>query len=278
MPELPEVLTIKKDLEKEILNKVIIEVEMISNYPTKPQFSELKPFLLNKKVVQVSNVAKLLTVHLEDENILAIHLNMSGRLLYNTTDPFVKIKITFSSNDILNFSSVRMFETFRIMQPADLEKYKKQYGKIIIDPNLSLSEFISQMKKKNTYIKNNLLDQKPISGIGNIYATDALFLSKINPKEKSHKITDSEYKSLFENLKLLINEGILHRGSTIDRYTDLYGKPGTHQKHFRIYGKKSSPCTVCGNSVTFEKMNGRGTYYCENCQKPNKTQHNSLFT
>ena len=278
MPELPEVLTIKNDLEKEILNKIIKDVEMVSNYPTKPTFLELKPLLLNKKVVQVSNIAKLLTIQLEDENILAIHLNMSGRLLYNASDPFVKIRITFNSNDILNFSSVRMFETFRIMNPQDLEKYKKQYGKLIIYENLSLQEFILNMKKKNTYIKNNLLDQKLVSGIGNIYATDALFLSKINPKQKTHKISDSEYKILFENLQALINEGIEHRGSTIDRYTDLYGKPGFHQKHFRIYGKKSSPCIVCGNIVTFEKMNGRGTYYCENCQNPNKTQQNSLFT
>lgn len=277
MPELPEVLTIKKDLEKEILNKVIKDIEMVSNYLTKPVFPDLKKMVMGAKVLKVSNVAKLLTIHLSNENILAIHLNMSGRLLYNNTDPYVKIKTKFSTGDYLNFSSVRKFETFRIMDIETLKKYKKQYGKIIIDEDLTLEEFTNNMKKKNTYIKNNLLDQKLVSGIGNIYATDALYLSKIHHKIKTGSITDLEYKKLFDNLKMLILEGIEHRGSTIDRYTDIYGKPGSHQNYFRVYGKKNSNCIECGTPLTFEKMNGRGTYYCKNCQNPNKILKNTLF-
>lgn len=277
MPELPEILTIKKDLKKEILGKIVAHVEFVAPYPLKqtPQF--ILKNLKNQRITKISNVAKLLTIHLQNTNLLAIHLNMSGRLLYNTTDPYIKIKLHLNNKDTLHFSSVRMFETFKIMTPLELGVYKKQYGKTIISKKLGVNEFIEKMKKKNTYIKNNLLDQKLISGIGNIYANDALYLSKINPETKTNNISPKEYIILFNNLQLLINESILHRGSTIDRYTDIYGKPGSHQNYFRVYGKKNTPCSVCGTKITFKALQGRGTYYCTKCQPIDKNVQKTLF-
>jgi len=267
VPELPEVITIKTDLHKEIVGKTIVDMQQVNYYPLKTPFDEIKSKLLQKQVLDVSNIAKLLLVELTENTFLAIHLNMSGRLLFNKQDNFVKIKIYFNDGSKLNFSSVRMFETFDIWGPKKVENYKKNHGKTALDPTLTLQEFTNAMKKKNTYIKNVLLDQKLISGIGNIYACDALFLSKINPKTKISDISDKKYKELFKNVNLLLNESIKHRGSTIDRYADLYGNPGSHQNHFRVYGKKKGePCMVCGTPIKFEKIQGRGTYYCSNCQ------------
>lgn len=277
MPELPEIITIKKDLNKEILGKIITNLEFVAPYPLKQTTEYIVSNLVNQKIIKISNVAKLLTIHLQNTNLLAIHLNMSGRLLYNTTDPYIKIKLHLNTKDKLHFSSVRMFETFKIMTPLELDKYKKQYGKTIISKNLGADEFIEKMKKKNTYIKNNLLDQKLISGIGNIYANDALYLSKIHPETKTNTISRKDYITLFNNLQMLINESILHRGSTIDRYTDIYGQPGSHQKYFRVYGKKNTACSECGTKISFKALQGRGTYYCSRCQPIDKNTQKTLF-
>ena len=277
MPELPEVLTIKKDLHKEILGKTIVKVDLIQKYPLTQPFNKIESTLNNQKVVKISNIAKLITIKLTNQNYLAIHLNMSGRLLYNVTDPYIKITLHFNTGDKLHFSSVRMFETFKIMTTQEREKYKKQYGPSIISKKITPTDFEQIMKKNNTYIKNNLLNQRLVSGIGNIYATDALYLSKINPKTKSHKITKAKYTELFNNLQMLIKESIKHRGSTIDRYTDIYKKPGSHQNYFRIYGKKNQNCLNCGQKIVFEALQGRGNYYCSICQPIDKKEQKSLF-
>ncbi|MBP7859684.1 bifunctional DNA-formamidopyrimidine glycosylase/DNA-(apurinic or apyrimidinic site) lyase [Patescibacteria group bacterium] len=266
MPELPEVITIKKDLEKEVIGKKISKL-INKNWNFKTDFNYFVSQLEGSTIQKVDNVAKLLLLNLENKSHIAIHLNMSGRLLYNTTDDFEKVRILFSDNSFLSFSSVRRFEYFELWNDKDLEIYKKKYGKTIIDSTLSFEEFLETQKKQNKPIKTNLLNQKLISGIGNIYAIDALYESGINPYRKSQEVTSLEYKKLFENLQKLINEGILHRGSTIDRYVDLYGKAGTHQNHFRVYGKKNNKCKDCNTQIIFEKFQGRGTYYCPTCQK-----------
>ena len=265
MPELPEVLTISRDFKKEIKDKEITAVNTLRDYKL------LNEDLFNRYVVgsvveDVVNVAKLITIPLSSGYYIATHLNMTGRLLWNKDDGYSRVVLTFDGGDKLHFSSVRLFEYFEVWDQNKINSYKEKYGKEILDSSLKLSEFISAMKKSNTYIKNNLLNQKLVSGIGNIYANDGLYMSKIHPKRKSHSISDEEFSKLLENLKIIIKEGLAHRGSTIDRYTDLYGNPGSHQDYFRVYGKKGEKCVVCGNPISFEKIQGRGTYFCSTCQ------------
>lgn len=269
MPELPEVLTISRDLKKEALGKKISKVKTFANYKLDHSKEFFDEYVVGSTIKEVSNVAKLITIKLSSEKYIATHLNMTGRLLYNTEDPYIKIRLDFDSGDYLNYSSVRMFGYFEVWDSEKLEKYKKGYAKTVIDKTLNLEEFVTALKKRNSLIKQNLLDQKLVSGIGNIYANDALYMSKINPKRKTHTISNTEYKNLFENVQKIINEGIEHRGSTIDRYADLYGKPGSHQNYFRVYGKKNTKCKECGTQITFEKVQGRGTYFCPTCQKEN---------
>lgn len=189
---------------------------------------------------------------------------MSGRLLYNNKDPYVKITLGLDNGDTLNYSSVRMFGYFEVWSEQELNIYKTRYAKTILDETFSPEDFIKAIKRKNTHIKDALLDQKLVSGIGNIYANDALFMSKIHPQTKPSSLNDSQLKLLYENLKEIINEGLLHRGSTIDRYCDIYGKPGTHQNHFRVYKRQS--CINCSSPIEIIKLNGRGTFFCAMCQ------------
>jgi formamidopyrimidine-DNA glycosylase len=267
MPELPEVLTIKKDLHKEIVGKEVIKVVPNAGYVLTPSKEHFKNYVVGAKVIDVTNVAKLIVIKLSSDFYIATHLNMTGRLLYNAKDPYVKITLHFSDGSKLNYSSVRMFGYFEVWNDEKLSEYSKKYGKEALDKSLTVEEFEEKMKKRNTYIKTNLLDQKLVSGIGNIYANDALYLSKIHPKTKSYDLSAPDYQVLLGNVRLLLNEGLEHRGSSIDRYTDLYGKPGTHQNHFRVYGKrKGEPCKNCKTPITFEKIQERGTFYCPTCQ------------
>ncbi len=267
MPELPEVITITKDLEKELKNKKIYKIYSYSKYPLKPNKKIFCKATLNSKVTKVGNIAKLIYIKLSSNYFIATHLNMTGRLLYNTKDKYIKIGLEFKTGDILYYSTVRMFGYFEVWDKNKITKYKKKYGPTPLNKKLSLEVFTKKIKSTNTYIKNALLNQKLISGIGNIYANDALFLSSINPKKKTGDLSDEEYKRLFKNIKIVLKEGLKHRGSTIDRFTDIYGKSGKHQNFFKIYGKKHQKCPKCTTLIKFEKLGGRGTFYCPKCQK-----------
>jgi formamidopyrimidine-DNA glycosylase len=142
-----------------------------------------------------------------------------------------------------------------------------KYGLDPLEKDLKSEDFHRQLKKKRSNIKNVLLDQKIIAGAGNIYVNDALFLAGVDPKKKTDTLTEKESSAVLEALRKVLKEGIEHRGSTLDdeMFVDPFGRKGTHQGYFRIYGKKI--CQVCGNKVVFEKINGRGTYYCRTCQK-----------
>jgi len=264
MPELPEVLTITRDLDKEVRGKKVVGISTKQRYALNPSKSHFAKFVAGSSVSEVSNIAKLITIKMSSGYYIATHLNMSGRLLYNNEDPYIKISIRFDTGDILHYSSVRMFGYFEVWDTGQIGEYRNRYGKTALDETLTTEEFIAQLKRKNTHIKDALLDQKLISGIGNIYANDALYLSGIHPQTKPNKLSDVQIARLFENIKKLLMEGLKHRGSTIDRYCDIYGNPGSHQNHFKIYQKEH--CAKCDKEVEFFKLSGRGTYFCPTCQ------------
>ncbi len=266
MPELPEVITIKRDLQKEIVGKTVTNIKILKEYAHKVNTNYFNNYVLKHTVDEIDNVAKLLTFKLSSGYYIATHLNMSGLILYNSKDPYAKIVFTFNTGDTLTYSDTRMFGYFEVWTPEKINEYKKGYGKTPLDAMLDFGEFEQKLTKKNIYIKLALLDQKLISGIGNIYANDSLYMSNIHPKRKTSEITSQEYKKLFENVKKILQEGIEHRGSTIDRYRDIYGKPGTQQNYFRVYGKTGQLCVTCNTPIQFEKVSERGTFFCAICQ------------
>ena len=262
MPELPEVITIRNDLKKEILGKKIAGVWA----QDKSKEKELNPAVIGTKIVGVGNRAKLLILKLSSQQYIAIHLNMTGVLLFNSADPYVRVSLKFNDVSTLNFSDTRMFGFLKLWSEQELKAYVSRYGKSVLDASLNGSKFAEILKKTNTGIKNALLDQKLISGVGNIYTNDALYLSDINPKKKTREITNKEYEALFKSLKEILLEGIKNRGSSIDRYKDIYGRQGSQQNFFRVYGKAGKKCDKCDTKIVFEKVQGRGTFYCPTCQ------------
>lgn len=267
MPELPEVITIRNDLAYEIKGKSVVDVSTYHEYPLNPSKSEFEKYVVNHQIEDVLNAAKLILIKMSSGRYIAVHLKMTGNLLYNYDDKYKKVTLHFSDKTFLHFSTVRKFGFFEVWDQEKKDSYIKRFGKTALESNLEAEEFKMLMRRRNTNIKNALLDQSLVSGIGNIYANDALYLAKIHPLKRTTNLTDSELENLFFKVQQVLDEGVKNRGSSIDRYKDLYGNPGNHQNHFYVYGKKGTLCTQCDNSsIKYEKIQGRGTFYCPVCQ------------
>lgn len=273
MPELPEVQTITADLKKYFENALIKDVKIASGYSTLPANKVFLNKAINSTIIRIFRVAKNIGFELDNGHFIVIHLAMTGRVLVKTpkdkAEQWEKVVFTLEKNDKqvhIRFSDVRMFGKVTLLQKEDITLLLNKYGPEPIAETTTAEQFFTQIKSKKTNIKNALLDQSIIAGLGNIYATDALFLAKINPFTATTDITPKMAKTLLETSRAILLEGIEHRGSTLDdeMYVDIFGKPGNHQKYFRIYGKDI--CPVCKSKTVFTKLNGRGTYYCPICQ------------
>ena len=130
-----------------------------------------------------------------------------------------------------------------------------------------MHRLISNLKNKRLPIKTLLLDQKLIAGIGNIYADEILFLSKINPHRKGKSLNDEELEKIIENTKKVLEQAIKDGGTTIRSYTSVDNKIGSHQNNLLVHKKENEKCLICKNLIKKDRINGRSTYYCSNCQK-----------
>lgn len=276
MPELPEVHTIASDLNKHISGYSIKKVVVSKSYNVKPNANDFVKNVSGKKVIGARRVAKNIIIDLETGDSIVMHLAMTGQVLLRDpqlkSDKWIKAVFVLDNEDVatksknLIFTDMRAFGKLTYAQDKDLEELYKKYGPEPLDEGLTAQEFLQILQKKKTAVKKALLEQSLISGVGNIYANDALFLSKIHPETLTVKLNEQNAERLLEALRTILQEGIDHRGSTLpDRmYIDIFGNAGTQQDHFRIFMKKS--CPVCGTKVEVKSIGGRGTYFCPNCQ------------
>lgn len=286
MPELPEVHTISQDLNKHTVGYEITNIKISENYKIPNDVKKRLKLIIGKKITGSERIAKNIALKLSNGEYLVLHLAMTGRILLRSKkeekDNWVKIVFELSKDDTtkyLKFCDMRQFGKVRVLNEEEIRVFSKKYGLDIVKDKIYPQTFLDTLKSKKTNIKNALMDQNIISGMGNIYVTDALFLAKINPKSSTQSLDLSNAKNLLESSIAIVNEGIKNRGSTLPdkMYVDIFGESGNHQNYFRIYGKKI--CPVCQSKVTFEKINGRGTYFCPTCQpllRPAKDPDSSL--
>ena len=277
MPELPEVHTISQDLKNNVVGFEIKNIQTANNYRIPDDQKKKLLKLKGKKIKDSQRIAKNIVLKISENEYLVFHLAMTGRILLRSdkdeSDKWVKIVFEITKNNktmYLKFCDMRQFGKVRVLSKDELELLQNKYGIDILNQDISAEEFLKLLKSKKSTIKNVLLDQKIISGLGNIYATETLFLSKINPKTSTQDLTLKQSEEILKNSREILKEGIKNRGSTLSdkMYVDIFGKTGSQQNHFKIYGKNI--CPVCNSKTMFEKINGRGTYYCPTCQ-PIKT-------
>jgi len=266
MPELPEVETIKRDLEKIILGKKIIEVLIrepaVIREPASPRF---KQGLEGQTVKNILRRAKVLILELSSGKSLVIHLKMTGQLVYPGGGDKSRVVFKFSDGESMDFNDQRLFAQLRLLDDWRTLKFIKELGPEPLD--LTSEKFKALIGSKKTRIKPLLMDQAFISGIGNIYASEVLFRAKINPSRLANSLTDKEKESLLGAIKEVLREAIKAGGSSVDDYVRLSGEKGDYVRHHRVYGRESKPCFICKALIKKIVLGGRGTFFCPKCQK-----------
>lgn len=242
MPELPEVETIKRQLSRKIIGKC----------------------LGDKKIIDVRRRAKILMIDLNDGSSLAIHLKLTGQLIFNgPVSKFTRHVFKFSDGSQLIFNDARKFGWWKMVKnTGDLEK---SFGPEA--PDVDLAIFKDLLKKRpNARIKPLLMDQKIIAGIGNIYSDEILFASRVHPLRQIKTLEDKEIRLMHSNIKRILKEAIKYGGSSVQYYLDACGKKGGYEKHHKVYQRDGRKCPRCGAVIQRIKMGGRSAHYCLNCQ------------
>lgn len=281
MPELPEVETIKRKLEKYLVGHRIQKIEV--RY--KKSFPEGKEKLIGGRVEGVRRFGKALSIDLDNNYSALIHIKMTGQLIYQ--GPNIKRSMSLSEKVTgglggkhthvifyldkkgkLYYNDVRKFGWIKAVKKAEVEKedFIKMLGP---EPfrGLTVKVLKKILKSTGRSIKVVLMDQTKIAGVGNIYANDALWLAKINPKNKANTLTNEQIKALFNAIIKVMRDAIKRGGASDRAYVTPDGQEGKYQEHFLVYGKKGEKCDNCKKIIKKEKIGGRGTYYCPNCQK-----------
>ena len=302
MPELPEVETIRRDLEKKILNKKIKDVLVLDKRSLKGEsLSVFKKELKENKFIGIERRGKLLIFKLGLNllsreggmgyfgKFLLVHLKMTGQLIYTIHDihntiqtiagghsdsknnfklpnNHTRVIFEFSDNSKLYFNDLRVFGYLKIVNKQELEKVKQKFGVEPLSIELTTSFIQSFIKNKKTILKAFLLDQKNIAGIGNIYADEICFASQVLPSRRVNTLTKEEINKILKNTKKILKLAVEKRGTTFNNYRDSDGNKGNFIKYLKVFGRKGEKCKKCGNEIKKIKLVGRGTHYCVNCQ------------
>ncbi len=274
MPELPEVETIKRGLEKQIVGKKIGSIltsdkKLRENYP-KTISVELK----NRIISSINRRSKYLLLNLDNKKILVIHLGMSGKILFKKQDNEKPDKhdhfiVNFTDNTRIVYNDPRRFGLITLVEEEKLNKHKlfKNLGIEPLSKGFNGTYLKDIFKDKSKAIKLSVMDANNLVGVGNIYASEALFRSGINPGRASGKITTNKLNELAENIKIVLKEAIRSGGSTLRDYVRSDGDVGHFQHSFKVYGREKEPCVSCGSSIKRIVQQGRSTYFCPKCQK-----------
>jgi len=266
MPELPEVETIKRELEKVVLGKkisgIIINNPKVIKSPGKADFVKGLKGATTKHILRKG---KLLILELSSGKSLAIHLRMTGQLVYPGNAKDARVSFKLSDGKFLDFRDSRLLGDLRLVDDWRELKFIQTLGPEPFD--LSVDKFKQMLSVKKTKIKPLIMDQTFISGIGNLYAAEALFRARIHPERPAVNLTDKEKELLFKEIKDTLREAIQHRGSSVDQYVQVSGQPGGYVKYHKVYDRKGRPCLVCKTPIKRIALGGRGTYFCPKCQK-----------
>lgn len=271
MPELPEVETIRTDLQKVLVGEKITKIEYKIPKMLQPSPKKFLDGVVGKEVLSFSRVAKLLLMHFKEGGTVALHLKLSGRLFIRSkSDPeekYTYVVFNFDNNLQLRFSEMRKFGYVKyVCDDNEVDVIKKGYGPEPLTKHFTAEYLNGVLKKTTRAIKVVIMDQKKIGGIGNIYADEALWYAKIHPERKANSLSKAEVKALFKNINLVIKQGIQDRGTTVDSYVDAYGAKGSHSQRLQVFRRDKQPCPRCGTIIKKIRVGGRGTHFCPTCQ------------
>jgi formamidopyrimidine-DNA glycosylase len=278
MPELPEVEVLRRDLDKEVVGKKIKSVEVtgtrsVRRHRNKKEFIGL---LEGRKITSVQRRGKYLVLRLDGAEALVVHLGMSGQLLRAKSGrekppKHSHVVITFTQGGLLRFVDPRTFGEMFVTKYDDLEEQVEELAHLGIDPletAMSWDLFGRMLAEKKTRLKNLLMDQKFIAGIGNVYSDEILFNAGLKWDRMSDSLSQQEVRRLYRAISETLQDAVKYRGSSLSdlQYCDLFGQPGEYQLYHQVYDKEGLPCQRCRRPLRRARFSNRSTFFCEACQ------------
>lgn len=300
MPELPEVETTVRGINRKLKNLHIIDVwtdyfsplyKKQNQIKNRDFFNQFKKKVVGTKIVKANRRAKNILIELSNGNVLLVHMKMTGHLLYgkykkqkiknekretwvavkkgplrdDSYNQFIHLVFSLSNNKHLVLSDVRKFAKVTLISTENIKKEFANFGPEPLNKNFKLQVLKDQLAKKpNGKIKQVLMDQNIISGIGNIYSDEALWLSGVHPLRKVSSLKDGEIKNIWINSLFVLKKGISFGGDSLSDYRNIDGERGKFQHEHKVYGRKGSACQKRGCKGTIEriKVGGRSAHFC----------------
>lgn len=282
MPELPEVETVKRRLQEVLPGKKIVDIQVLreKSFQGQPQK------IANQEVKKITRRAKLIRFHFANQLNLLTHLKMTGQLIYAHDDqrtggghptadwvkdlPSSHTRIIYDLADgsKLYFNDMRVFGWMKVMTNQDIEEYYQRYGPDVIDDALTIDYLQEKLSRRTIAIKQAIMINSIMAGLGNIYACDALNVAQIDPHRSAKSLSKNELQKLLAAARQVVTEGLKTGGATYDgKYVHVDGMSGSYQDQMKVYSREGEKCLQCSGEIVKAKIGGRGTYYCQSCQR-----------
>lgn len=279
MPELPEVETTKKGLKLKILKRTFIDVwsDWDKTVKKPKSFLEFKKEIKNKKINKVWRRGKNIIFELSGGYSLLIHQKLTGHLLYDRwkrdkVNDYIHLKFFLDNGKVLALSDLRKFAKVELWKTEELLSSKdfRKLGPEPLDESFTFEKFKSLLINKKAKIKQILMDQDIIAGIGNIYSDEILWWAKIHPFRSGAELNEKELKDVYKYIKLVLNRAIKLKGTSVSDYRDIKGEEGQFKKLIKVYQRENEKCFRCGTEIKRVKMGGRSAHFCPFCQQNKK--------
>jgi formamidopyrimidine-DNA glycosylase len=278
--ELPEVEVVRRDLEKDVVGRKVTEAEVrpsknamrvIRRHGKRREFTDR---LVGRKFTKAERRCKYVLLHLDNADVLIVHFGMSGQFVRGNKrvplPPHTHVVMTFQQGGDLRFVDPRTFGEMFVTAADELGKVK-ELQHIAIDPLdhvFTWNAFGAALAERAAKMKQLLMDQKFISGLGNIYSDEVLFAAGLRYDRLSDSLSSQEVRRLYRAMQEVLQDAIRFRGTTLDdeAYLDLFGKPGEFQNELKVYGRTGLPCRRCRTPIQAVRISGRNAYFCPQCQ------------
>lgn len=266
MPELPEVETIARELNARVRNRIIAAVHVFWTRTLQNPPDEFIRLLAGEKILKVSRRGKYIIMQCSGPVLFTIHLRMTGRIIFRLAEnerKHLRVEIDFTDGSALYFIDSRKFGKMKLWPPE--EPILAELGPEPLKPATVL-HVLRQLKTARP-IKAVLLDQKILTGLGNIYADEALFRSRIHPLTPARSLKKSQQERLSLAIPEILKSAVDHKGTTLRDYRTTHNTGGENRSHLSVYGLSGRSCRLCRSSIQKIRINGRSSCFCPSCQK-----------
>ncbi len=273
MPELPEVETVRRQLEPVLVGRRFESVQIDDPRLVRPfEPVAVAAELEGERVAELDRRGKYLIFRFESGRVLLVHLRMTGSFRHRRNgvgedDPHRRAVVRLDDGSDVAYRDVRRFGTWLLVEPEEVEPYlADRLGEEPLVAGFTPARLARRLAGRRAPIKAALLDQRTLAGLGNIYVDEALWRARIHPKRPARELDRNDVRRLHGAIRRVLQTAIERRGSTLRDYSTPRGRRGSMQRAFKVYGRTNEPCGRCGTPIEKTRAGGRGTWYCPHCQ------------